>query len=55
LNLRVEGSRFAQHVLLVRDNLDPEDFRKIRVLLRWARPKPLEPDKPGSDPKEAGI
>ena len=37
LNLRVEGFRTTRHVLLVGDNVDPEDFRKIRVLLRWAR------------------
>jgi toxin CptA len=40
INLRVEGSRTPRHVLLVRDNVDAEDFRRIRVLLRWARPKP---------------
>ena len=39
LNMKVDGSRLAQHVLLVRDNIDAEDYRKIRVLLRWARPK----------------
>lgn len=39
INLRVEGRRAANHVLLVRDNVDAGDFRKIRVLLRWARPK----------------
>ena len=55
LNLRVEGSRFARHVLLVSDNVAAEDHRKMRVLLRWARPKALELDKPGSGPKEAGI
>jgi toxin CptA len=43
LNLRVERSRVAQHVLLVRDNVDAADFRRIRVLLRWARPKTPEP------------
>jgi toxin CptA len=42
LNLRTEDTRPAQHVLLVRDNVDEEAFRRIRVLLRWARPEPLE-------------
>ena len=47
LDLAVEGTRFAKHVLLVRDNVDPEDFRKIRVVLRWARQK-RDAAEPGS-------
>lgn len=52
LNLRIERGRVARHVLLVRDNMNAEDFRRIRVRLRWARPKA---DKPESDPGEAGV
>lgn len=37
LNLRVSGERLARHVLVVPDNIEPEDFRKLRVLLRWSR------------------
>jgi toxin CptA len=37
IDLRVDGMRTPRHVLLVRDNVDAGDFRKIRVLLRWAR------------------
>jgi toxin CptA len=40
INMRPAGARLASHVLLTVDNIDAEDFRKIRVLLRWARPKP---------------
>ena len=39
LNLRVDGVRAPRHVLLVRDNVDADDFRKVRVVLRWARPR----------------
>jgi toxin CptA len=39
LNMRVIGSRTARHVMLLPDNVDPEEFRKIRVVLRWSRPK----------------
>lgn len=51
LNLRIARSRFARHVLLVRDNVNSDEFRTIRVLLRWARPR----GEPGSDPEEAGA
>lgn len=37
LNLHIAGSRFARHVLLVPDNIDREDYRKLRVVLKWAR------------------
>jgi hypothetical protein len=42
INLKVNARRTATHALLVRDNVNPEDFRKIRVLLRWAQPKPAD-------------
>ena len=37
INLKVDGLRVLRHVVLVRDNVDADDFRNIRVLLRWAR------------------
>jgi toxin CptA len=39
LNLAQAGRR-PRHVLIVADNVDAEDFRKARVLLRWRRPEP---------------
>ena len=39
INLKAQGHRIAKHVLLVADSVAPEDFRKVRVLLRWARPE----------------
>jgi hypothetical protein len=39
INLRVEGARTPRHVLLISDNIRADDFRRIRVLLRWAKPK----------------
>lgn len=35
LNLRVAGRRLVQHVVIVRDSVGAEDFRRLRVLLRW--------------------
>ena len=37
LNLRVAGERLARHVVLVPGNIDEHEFRRMRVLLRWAR------------------
>ena len=37
LNLRVEGEWLARHVVLVSDNVDEHEFRRMRVLLRWSR------------------
>lgn len=39
LNLRLKASRLARHVLLVPDNSDSEDFRRLRVVLRWGNRK----------------
>jgi toxin CptA len=39
LNLARAGPR-PRHVLIVPDNVDAEDFRKARVLLRWMRHAP---------------
>jgi toxin CptA len=38
LSVRVAAERMPRHVLLVRDNIDEDDFRRLRVLLRWRRP-----------------
>ena len=48
INARPVGARFASHLLLTPDNLAPDDFRQIRVLLRWARPKRLATEAAGS-------
>jgi len=39
INVRLQALRFARHVLLVPDNLDGDDFRAVRVLLKWGRGK----------------
>ena len=39
INVRLQASRFARHVLLVPDNLNTDDFRAVRVLLKWGRGK----------------
>ena len=46
INVRRPGARLASHVLLTIDNVPAEDFRKIRVLLRWAHPKRALPGAP---------
>jgi toxin CptA len=35
LNLRLDGRRLAMHVVLLPDALDHDDFRRLRVWLRW--------------------
>jgi toxin CptA len=35
IGVRLAGRR-ARHVVLVPDNVDPRDFRRLRVWLRWA-------------------
>ena len=35
LNLRIPGRLLPCHILIVPDNVDPEDFRGLRVRLRW--------------------
>jgi toxin CptA len=42
LNLRVRGNRRARHVVLCRDNVDAEDFRRLRIWLRWAAGRRLD-------------
>lgn len=36
INLRPLGRRRARHVILVPDNVDARDFRRLRTWLRWA-------------------
>lgn len=36
LNLRPHDRRHARHVILVPDNVDARDFRRLRMWLRWA-------------------
>ena len=36
LNLKREDRRFVRHVVLVPDNVDAGDFRRLRTWLRWA-------------------
>jgi toxin CptA len=44
LNLaQAQAGRRPRHVLIVADNADAEEFRKVRVLLRWKRPAPDVP------------
>jgi toxin CptA len=35
INLRQSGGRMARHVTLLPDSLNADDFRKLRVWLRW--------------------
>jgi toxin CptA len=35
LNLRLERAWFARHVVILPDSLDKDDFRRLRVWLRW--------------------
>lgn len=37
LNLELADRGVARHVAIMRDSLAPEDFRQLRVLLRWSR------------------
>jgi len=39
LNIRFEGRRWSAHVVIPGDSLEPEDFRRLRVWLRWG-PRP---------------
>ncbi|MBI2294643.1 MAG: hypothetical protein HYU76_01025 [Betaproteobacteria bacterium] len=39
VNLKPQGQRLARHVVLVTDNVDAQDFRRLRVWLRWAGPR----------------
>lgn len=37
LNLRIDQSRFACHVVIMPDSVMAEDFRRLRVWLRWRK------------------
>ena len=37
INLREPETRASRHVVLLRDSIDGEDFRRLRVWLRWKR------------------
>jgi len=39
VNVRTADSYFAQHAVLMPDNVSHEDFRRLRVWLRWKRPR----------------
>ncbi|HMK13611.1 MAG TPA: protein YgfX [Burkholderiales bacterium] len=42
LNLKADGEMLARHVVILPDSINPEDFRKLRVLLRWKyKPGPI--------------
>ncbi|HSS46433.1 MAG TPA: protein YgfX [Burkholderiales bacterium] len=44
LNFKANGERLARHAVLLPDAINPEDFRKLRILLRWKfKAKPLAP------------
>ena len=36
INLREPRHKRARHVIIVPDNINTEDFRKLRVYLRWS-------------------
>ena len=40
INLREKSAGKRRHVVLCPDGVDPEDFRKLRVWLRWHRDAP---------------
>lgn len=37
VNFRPRGGGAARHLVLVPDNVDPRDFRRLRMWLRWKR------------------
>jgi toxin CptA len=42
LNLKAHGERLARHVVILPDAINSEDFRKLRVFLRWKyKPGPI--------------
>jgi toxin CptA len=43
VNLLPRGRRRTRHVILVPDNVDPRDFRRLRMWMRWK-------SAPGSEP-----
>jgi hypothetical protein len=35
--VKLSGALFARHILVSPDTMSPEEFRQIRVMLRWLR------------------
>lgn len=46
VNLRPRGGRLARRVILVPDNVDARDFRRLRTWLRWKNGEGIEPVQP---------
>ena len=42
INLRMGKWKWTRHVIVVGDNMDAEDFRQVRVILRWCHAKHRE-------------
>jgi len=42
LNIRTDQIRWARHVLITPDRVEPDAFRQLRVWLRWGRQAELE-------------
>ena len=38
LNLKIDGCLLARHLVIAPDMVDIEDFRALRVILRWSAP-----------------
>ena len=53
LNLRVANERLARHVLFVPDNINQEDYRRLRVILKWARASARVRQSAGADQQAA--
>lgn len=43
LNIRLDVRRWPVHVLILGDSMDAEDYRRLRVWLRWG-PRPVTAD-----------
>lgn len=43
LNLRLLKGGAVRHVVMLPDNVDQDDFRRLRVRLRWSKPAIAEP------------
>lgn len=54
LNLRITGRLVPRHMLIVKDNVDPEDFRRLRAWLRWGYRKEM-PGTRAADPAAASA
>jgi hypothetical protein len=43
VNLQPRGKGRTRHVILVSDNVDPRDFRRLRIWMRWKNERGGEP------------